>query len=234
MKTRLMTIVTLIALVFAINTKADNVERDVPSFSEISLRVPAKLHVEQGKTQSVEIVAKSSTLEELITEVKGRELIIRFSAKNYLWKDFTPGKIEIFITVPEVNALSVSGSGDIINDGPIETRILDLAVSGSGDILLDDLKAERVKASISGSGNIRISGNGTAEDLSVNSSGSGNFKGIDFNAQDVKVKLAGSGNAEVSAVKNLNVRAAGSGNVTYKGNPLIDQSVVGSGRVKAY
>jgi hypothetical protein len=234
MKTKLITLVTVIALFVSLNARAENVERDVPSFSEISLRVPATLHVEQGKTQSVEIVAKSSTLEEMITEVKGRELIIRFAAKNYLWKDFTPGKIEIFITVPEVNALSVSGSGKIINDGAIESRILDLSVSGSGDILLDDLKSERVKVAISGSGNVELSGDGTAEDLSVNSSGSGNFKGIGFKTQDVKVKLAGSGNAEVSAEKNLNIRTAGSGNVTYKGNPMIDQSIVGSGQVKEY
>ena len=232
MKTRLITIATILALFVTIAASAENEEREVPSFSEISLRVPAKLHVEQGETQSVEVVAKSSTLEELITEVKGRELVIRFAAKNYLWKSFTPGKIEIFITVPEINALSISGSGNIINDGPVESRILDLSVSGSGDIVLDDLKSNRVKVAISGSGSVELSGDDTAEDLSINASGSGNFKGIGFMAQDVKVKLAGSGNAEVSAEKNLNVRAAGSGNVTYKGNPLVDQSIVGSGQVK--
>ena len=234
MKTTRITFTAILAFLMTMVANADNVEREVASFSEISLRVPAKLYVEQGEKQSVEIVAKSSTLDELITEVKGRELIIRFAAKNYIFKDFTPGKIEIFVTVPEVNALSLSGSGDIINDGPIESRILDLAVSGSGDIVLDDLKSERVKVAISGSGNVKLAGDGIADDLSINTSGSGNFKGIGFKAQDIKVKLAGSGNAEVAAEKSLNVRTAGSGNVLYKGNPLIDQSIVGSGQVKEY
>lgn len=234
MKTQLMIFATIIALFVSVRAKADTEFRELPSFSEISVRIPANVYVEQGSEQSVEIVAKASTMEEIITEVKGRELIIRFAAKNYLFKTFTPGKIEIYITVPEIGALSLSGSGNIENDGPIESRILDLSVSGSGDILLNDLNANRVKATISGSGNIKIEGDGTADDLSVNLSGSGNFKGIGFETTDVLVKIAGSGSADVHAVKNMNVRIAGSGNVTYKGNPLVDQGIVGSGRVKEY
>ncbi|HNX90131.1 MAG TPA: hypothetical protein PKH58_13730 [Paludibacteraceae bacterium] len=36
----------------------------------------------------------------------------------------------------------------------------------------------------------------------------------------------------IEAVKTLYVRIAGSGNVMYKGNPQIDQSIAGSGKVK--
>jgi len=235
MKTKLTVILTLIAVVFCFQgVRAAEENREVAAFSEISLRVPAKLYVKQGKTQSVEIVAKESALEEIITEVKDRELVIRFPGKNYLWKDFTPGKIEIFITVPEVNALSVSGSGDIINDGEINSRIIELEISGSGRMFLKDLTAERVKASISGSGDMELAGPGKSVDLSVLISGSGNFKGLDFPAEDVNVKIAGSGDAFVQAVNSLKVRAAGSGDVKYKGNPSIDQSIVGSGKVSEY
>ncbi len=235
MKTKLIALITLIAMVCtAITAKAESEERNVSAFTEISLRIPAKLHLEQGKKQHIEIVAKSSTLEDIITDVKGSELIIKFPKKNYFWKDFKPGTIDIFVTIPEIDALAVSGSGDIIGDGDIDSRILNLAVSGSGDITLPDLKAERVKASISGSGDIEIGGNGTAEDLSIAISGSGDFKGADFEASDVVVKIAGSGDVFVHAEQNLNVRVAGSGDVRYKGNPRIDKSVAGSGSVKRY
>ncbi|MGQ8337249.1 head GIN domain-containing protein [Sunxiuqinia sp. A32] len=235
MKTKLITLITLLAfLTISYQVKAESDEREVEAFTEISLRIPAKLHLDQGKKQYVEVVAKSSVLEEIITEVKGRELIIRFATKNYFWKDFNPGQIDIFITIPEIDGLALSGSGDIVSEGDIESRILNLAVSGSGDIYLPDLKAERVKAAISGSGDIEISGNGTADDLSVNISGSGDFKGIDFEARDVSVRIAGSGNANVHTTENLSVKVAGSGDVKYKGNPRIDQSVVGSGKVREY
>ena len=211
---------------------AENEEREVTTFSEISLRIPGKLYIEQGNTQSVKIEAKSSTLEEIITEVRGRQLTIRFKSKNYLFKSFNPGKIEIHITVPEIDGLSVSGSGDIIAEDEIATRILDLAVSGSGDITLDKLKAERVKSSISGSGDIIISDGGIAEDFSVSISGSGDVKASGFEAKDVMVRIAGSGNCSITSNGSIKARVAGSGSVYYKGNPNIDSSVAGSGEVK--
>lgn len=232
MKTQSLFLSILFLMVITANkVNAEEEERNVPSFSEISLRIPAKLHVEQGKKQTIEIVAKSSTLEDIVTEVKNRQLIIRFPAKNYLWKNLQPGKIEIFITVPEIDGLSVSGSGDIVAEN-VKTRILDLAVSGSGDILIENLETERLKVAISGSGDIIIEEGGPAEDISVAISGSGDFKAREFEAKDVNVKLAGSGNCTITSNGSLKARIAGSGSVFYKGNPNIDSSVAGSGAVK--
>lgn len=224
-------LVSLLFIGLNVASAADET-REVAAFSEISLRIPAKVHLEQGSKQSIEISGKESTLEQIVTEVKDRQLIIRFTTKNMLWKEFETGKIEIFITVPEITALTVSGSGDIINEGPIDARILSLTCSGSGTINLSDLKSERLKATVSGSGNIAVGGKQSAADLSVNLSGSGNFRGGDFEAKDVSVRISGSGGADVHCTNSLIARVAGSGNVRYKGNPRIDQSIAGSGNVK--
>jgi hypothetical protein len=234
MKTKLATAFILFAFILiGMQVQAEEQTRKVDPFSEISLRIGAKVHLEQGAKQNLEIVAKSSTLDEIITEVKDGKLIIRFPNKDYFWKTFQPGEITIYITTPEINGLGVSGSGDIIAENEIKTKILDLGVSGSGNIRLSELSAERVKSSISGSGDIVLAGKAAAQDLSVAISGSGNFKGFDFSADDVSVKIAGSGNVDVEANKNLFVRLAGSGNVTYKGRPMIDQSIAGSGKVRS-
>jgi hypothetical protein len=210
---------------------AKNVEREVATFSEVALRIPAIVHIEQGETQRIEIVAKSTTVKEIITEVKGRTLNIKFPNERYFWKKFEPGKIEIFITVPEIDGLSVSGSGDIVAD-EIDTRILELAVSGSGDIVIDELKTKRVSCTISGSGDITIKDGGVADDFSVSISGSGDVKAIGFEASDVVVRVSGSGNCSIASNGSIKARVAGSGNINYKGNPSIDSSVAGSGRVK--
>lgn len=216
----------------ALTVNADEQTRKVEPFTEISLRISANVHLEQGDKQNLEIVAKASTLEQIITEVKDGKLIIRFPSKNLFWNDFRPGEITIYITTPEINALNVSGSGDIVAEDGIKTKALDLSVSGSGNINLSELAAEQVKTAISGSGNIILSGKQTAQDLSVAISGSGNFKGMDYSAKDVSVKISGSGDASVEAKDNLYIRLVGSGNVTYKGKPAIDQSTTGSGTVK--
>ena len=233
MRTKLATAIILIAFILTgIQVQAEEQNRKVDPFTEISLRIGAKVHLEQGAKQNLEIVAKSSTLDEIVTEVKDGKLIIRFPNKDYFWKTFQPGEITIYITTPEIDGLGISGSGDIIAENDIKTKILDLGVSGSGNIRLSELSAERVKATISGSGDIVLAGKAAAQDLSVAISGSGNFKGFDYSADDVSVKIAGSGNVDVEANKNLYVRLAGSGNVTYKGNPMIDQSIAGSGKVR--
>lgn len=234
MKTKLAAAFILFAFILiGIQVQAEEQNRKVDPFSEISLRISAKVHLEQGAKQNLEIVAKSSTLDEIITEVKDGKLIIRFPNKDYFWKTFQPGEITIYITTPEINGLGISGSGDIIAENEIKTKILDLGVSGSGNIRLSELSAERVKSSISGSGDIVLAGKEAAQDLSVAISGSGNFKGMNFSADDVSIKVAGSGNVDIEANKNLFVRLAGSGNVTYKGRPMIDQSIAGSGKVRS-
>jgi hypothetical protein len=233
MKTKLAATLILFAFILTgIQVQAEEQTRKVDPFTEISLRIGAKVHLKQGAKQNLEIVAKSSTLEEIVTEVKEGKLIIRFPNKDYFWKTFQPGEITIYITTPEINGLGVSGSGDIIAENEIKTKILDLGVSGSGNIRLSELSAERVKTAISGSGDIDLAGKEAAQDLSIAISGSGNFKGFDFSADDVSIKIAGSGNVDVEANKNLFVRLAGSGNVTYKGKPMIDQSIAGSGKVR--
>lgn len=218
-------------LFMASTVQAEDEIRDVSSFSEISLRIPATVHLEQGSPQSVRIEAKQSTLEDIITEVNGSKLIIRFPGKSIFQRNYKPGKIDIYITVPDVNGLGVSGSGDILAD-EIKARIIDLAVSGSGNIEIDDLTSDKVKGAISGSGNIQIEGDGVANELSVSISGSGNFKAEEFEAEDVTVSTSGSGNCTVRSNGSVKARIAGSGSVYYKGNPTVDASVAGSGRVK--
>lgn len=233
MKTRFATSFILLALVFtAFHVQADDQTRKLEAFTEISLRIAAKVHLEQGDKQSVEVIAKPSTLDELITEVKDGKLIIRFPTKDFFWKTFQPGEITINITVPVISGLGISGSGDIIAEDHIMTKSLDMAVSGSGNIRFSDLAAERVKAAISGSGDIVLAGKTAAQDLSIAILGSGNLKALDFSADDVTAKVSGSGNVSIGANKNLYIRLAGSGNVTYKGKPMIDQSIAGSGKVK--
>jgi hypothetical protein len=231
MKTRIVAVL-FVLFVAVLQAKAEEQTRTVEPFSEISLRINAKLHLEQGAKQNLEIVAKSSTLEKIITEVKSGKLIIRFPNQDFFWKSFQPGEIVIYITTPEIKELGVSGSGDIIADETITTNSLDLGISGSGNIKMKDLVARQVKSVISGSGNIFLAGNSASQDFSVVISGSGSLKALDYSADDVSVKTSGSGNVDIGANKNLYVRLVGSGNVTYKGNPALDQSITGSGKVK--
>ncbi len=234
MKTKIISLTLLLIGILVINPAfADNEKRDVSSFSKISLRVPGKLYVTQGNSQSIRIEAKSETLERIITEVRNDALVIRFPKENNFWNRFKPGEITIHVTCPDIEGLAVSGSGDIYAEDDIKTDDINLAISGSGDIKIKELIAESVKASISGSGDITILGGGTADELSISISGSGDVKTSHFEAEDVEIRVSGSGDTSVNATKTLKVKVAGSGDVYYRGNPQINSSVAGSGSIKS-
>lgn len=231
MKNKILFFTILIVGFFVANPVLAKEEiREVAAFSKIALKISAKVHLEQGDNQSIRVVADSETLEQIITEVKDRTLSIRFP-NTYIFKKWNPGKIEIYITVPGVDALNVSGSGDIISE-EINSRILDLLVSGSGNINIEQLTSEQISASVSGSGNISIKGSKVAEELKSRISGSGNIDASEFEAKNVDVQTLGSGNCSVMSNGSIKARIAGSGNVYYSGNPAIDSSVSGSGKVK--
>jgi hypothetical protein len=233
MNTKLRFLMLVIAVViFNVASFADNEERKVPSFTEISMRVPGKLYIQQGEVQKVTIDAKSSTLKDIITEVNGRALIIRFPAKNYLWRNFDPGSIIINVTIPEITGLTVSGSGDIIGEGALSSLIMDVVISGSGNINLSDLKVDRIKTIISGSGNISLKGSKVASEFTGTISGSGNIKAQNLEAENVKVTISGSGNCSVRSNGTCTVRIAGSGSFYYSGNPSVDSTIAGSGNVR--
>jgi len=231
MKTKL-TITALILIMFlSLSSYAQRQTRDVPAFTGISLRVSATVHLIQGDRQKVEIEARSSVLDELITEVSGRDLIIRFPTRTFFNRSFETGKIDIYITAPEINSLSISGSGDILAKGSWNARIMDLNVSGSGSIYIDQLNSERVKAVVSGSGDIVIKDGEKANEFSGTISGSGSIKASNYEAQHVTIRIAGSGNCNIHTNGSLNARIAGSGSVYYTGNPSLDTSIAGSGKV---
>lgn len=232
MKIRFITLITLLILSGTqLLVAQTSQKREVTAFTEIALKIGANVHVKQGNTQSVEMKGQASTLEKLITEVKDRKLVIRYPNDTWFNK-WNPGTVDIYITMPQIDALIISGSGSIVSEGKIESRILDVTISGSGDIKLDELKAEKVMATLSGSGNIHLFGKQNATELKAIISGSGNVRAIEFPADKVDIKISGSGNCWVNAVKNLEVKLAGSGNVVYRGNPAVDSTVAGSGKVK--
>ncbi|PIF05116.1 MAG: hypothetical protein CSA36_08420 [Draconibacterium sp.] len=209
---------------------AEKEERSLPSFSKIALRISANVYVEQGKKQEVRVEAQSSIIKDVITEVNGRTLIIRFPAK-FLFRNFNTGKINVYVTMPEIDGLTLSGSGDIYVD-KLETRILDLLVSGSGSLKIDNLSAERISAAISGSGGVNIYDGEKADELKISLSGSGDINALGIEAEEVRATIAGSGNSLVKSNGSLTARIVGSGNIFYEGNPYIESSIVGSGTVK--
>lgn len=183
-------------------------QRNVADFYNVSVSGSSKVYITQGNNFEVKIKAYENILPHLETKVLNGTLLI--GAKNNA--NISNDNSEVYIIMPSLNSVSVSGSASINSTGNF---------IGSGNF----------KASISGSGDITLGG-GTANNFQINISGSGHVKSFGFVTQQATVNIEGSGNAEITVLQNLNATINGSGNVYYKGNPpTVDSKISGGGQV---
>jgi Putative auto-transporter adhesin, head GIN domain len=202
--------------------------RDVKGFTSVGFSIAGNLYIKIGPQFSVELEGEKGDLEEVITELSGNRLQI----KHENWRFNFREKVNVYITMPEINGLGVSGSGKAEIVDAVKSEGLDLSVSGSGNLYTSALTVEDLDCSISGSGNIKL-GEGSVTNADVSISGSGNFSGAMVKCEKMEVHVSGSGNCACQVTGSLKASVSGSGNVTYKGNPRIDARVSGSGRVRS-
>ena len=199
-------------------------QREVEGFNKISLGINAKLILTQEENFFVRVDAQSNILELLETDVQGKTLKI-----GYGFNCVSEAKdIKIHISMPEIEEIDVSGSGQVICPQRFKTRNIGLIVSGSGGIMID-LAASEIETEVSGSGKIDVSGK--AKKLNCEISGSGSLYAFNLRATDTRVKISGSGDAKVYPLSTLDARINGSGSVYYKGEPEIRTDINGSGQV---
>lgn len=202
--------------------------RDVPAFTKLSLSTAAKVHLTQGNTQRVELKGSEDALKDVETEVRGGHLIIKRESSWFSWSD--SDDLDVYITMPKIDELNVSGSGKVEGTNKFETSDLEISVSGSGSVDIET-NTKDLDLSISGSGKIELEGSASHADISI--SGSGSLEAEDLKAVSYKIIISGSGSCTVNAEKSIDASISGSGSVYYKGNPAnINSSTSGSGRIK--
>lgn len=224
--------------------------RNVSTFTRISYRVPGKLYLRQGSPQKVELEGDADVLSEIETDVDGGKLVI--GVKGKWWNGNWGGekRITVYITVENIDGLSVSGSGDLIAETKINANDLDLNVSGSGSLRAEVNAKGDVEADVSGSGRIEakvrcrnlsssISGSGKVEiDTEVASktrigiSGSGRFIARG-STNEIRTSISGSGKilAADLVAEICEVRISGSGDIEINVQKELDATISGSGSV---
>lgn len=229
-----MTMKTLITflLIFGIvlSTEAQRRTVDVGNFTELSLGIPGNLYLKQGSSTKVEIECDDDDFDEIEFKMSGDRLSISKEGK-WNWRDgWRNSDVTIYVTMKEIEKLSVSGSGNMEGKGTLNVDDIELAVSGSGDMELD-LQGDELDARISGSGSIRLSG--SAEDASARISGSGRVKAEDMTVASFEARISGSGSCYITVTDEIEASISGSGSVYYDGNPdRVISNSSGSGKVR--
>ncbi len=241
-------ILTLAISPFFANAQKREV-RNVDNFTKINFAFPGKLYLKQGSHQKVELEGDQSVLDEVETKVDNGRLRIGKEGKWSNWS-FGDRKITAYVTVPNINAVSVSGSGDIIGQNTIRTNDIDLNVSGSGSLTIEVEARGDVEADVSGAGDMELKGHFTSFESDISGSGkvilsatidnsaefgiSGSGKiEASGKANFVKADISGSGKVLAAdlTTNRCEVRISGSGDGEINVTDELDANISGSGSV---
>ncbi len=198
-------------------------KRSVGPFSKIRIRSFAHIEIVQADEESVVIEALPVSQNLIKAEVAGDILLLSYKWQAYLW----PRRFNAYLKVKNLEGIYFEGAGDVKTE-LINADKIQINISGSGRV---DAKFEMrdLDVSIAGSGSVLLEGKTEKENIRI--SGSGSFNAEDFKAAECTINISGAGSVKVDVEKKLDVMVSGSGNVAYRGNPQINQQIMGSGKV---
>lgn len=191
-----------------------------------------EVYVIEADTFGVEVVAQENLLPVIETYVSGGNLIIE--TKNYNCYR-SSSAVEIYISLPELDLLRLSGSGKIRADVAASPEV-EISNSGSGYMEVDSVFAESYLVSNSGSGHI------TLEEVRVNEadmiqSGSGTIAGgVLSGTADLRIRHSSSGRIFATLLDGtaVDVILSGSGKIELEGEAVLaEYSLNSSGRLDA-
>jgi|WetSurMetagenome_2_1015567.scaffolds.fasta_scaffold01032_12 hypothetical protein len=202
--------------------------RDAKDFDEVSFSLSGEIYITIGNEYKVVLEGDKEDINEVETKVMGHNLEIK---RKDSWGHFVETKVNAYITLPAIKAFSIAGSAKGFFNDPLKADKFDLSIAGSGKVYFKDVEMNYFNSSIAGSGRVEISGKGGIKEADLSISGSGTYIATDAVIETMKISIAGSGKCECNVTGFIKGSIAGSGNILYTGNPKIDASVFGSGRI---
>ncbi len=179
--------------------------RDVNGFDEVDLNGVGSLSIRQTGSESLTVEAEEDVLPKIKTKVVDERLIIGPEPNTNIR---TTKPINYELTVEDLHALGLSGSGDIDAEA---------------------INTDTLKIDVGGSGAIKTSGTADIQEIKV--SGSGDYRAEDLESKQAEIDVKGSGSAIVNVSDALDAKVSGAGSVEYIGNPTVEKEVSGAGRV---
>lgn len=188
--------------------------REVGHFRAVASSLPANVYYVHADKQEVRVESTEELAPKVLTTVEDEILTLKLEPGRY------PKLIlRVIVSSPDIEKLSVSGSGNLIHEGVLRTSgSLALKVSGSGDIRTGEIKSRDFTAQCSGSGSIRV-GELACDDFDGKVSGSGSLNMGSISCEGFEVSVGGSGDIfinDLTTRESASVRVSGSGNVRLK------------------
>lgn len=179
-------------------------KREVASFTSISSEGAFTIEVTCGKPVSLEVEGDDNVLEFVTSDV-GNNILRLKNTKNFS----TNEPVKFRISVPNLEGLSVNGAGRIDIKG---------------------MNNEKFEIDANGAPTIVVAGNTKVIDVGAN--GAGKIDTTKLQAARGVVEANGATRIDLEVSDQLDATVNGPSTVTYKGDPVVNKTVRGPGKIE--
>jgi len=180
--------------------------RELPEFTGIDVGGAFDVYIQQGEEQSVVVETETKYIEKIFTKVEND--ILKISSKSIK----SPSKLNIYISIPKLDLLWVSGAADVQSQGQFNVEKLKVECSGASSLDLE-LTAQQLDIIASGASDIALSGN--AGTVNARASGAASIDCSKLIAADAKADASGAADIDVTASNNIIIKTSGAGTVNH-------------------
>jgi phage shock protein PspC (stress-responsive transcriptional regulator) len=191
-------------------------ETGMENFDAIDIRGLAEVRIQQGNTFAVKLDGPQELRDRYDISVVGQTLIIDYDDdRRFFWKgkSIKDNKVKIWISMPALRDLEMSGAGDVNLEGFKEDE-LDIELSGAVS-LTGEFNAQNLTLDITGASSADIKGQG--EFLEADITGASSLRGFGFEVRKAIVEAHGASNAKVFATESVEISKGMASSVSTKG-----------------
>jgi VCBS repeat-containing protein len=206
-------------------------DRNLAGFTSINVSNAFDVYISQGTEDAVGVSADSQDATKNIkTHVSGGVLYISFENKG--WWNWKNNKLKAYVTVKNLEKLTVSGACNVSFVDAITSNNLHISVSGASDIK-GSVKVNSLKVGASGASNISLSGKATNTDFNV--SGACSIKSLDLVTDNSTIVASGASNVKLTINQYLKANISGASDIRYKGTvSRFETRTSGASDIKPY
>jgi hypothetical protein len=187
--------------------------RNVDEFRGVRVTSGMNVHLIQGETRKVVVVADAN-LHELI-ETKVEDGILEVRALANIWK---AEEKKVMVTTPDITEISGTAGSNIYSDNKLIAG--KIVIKGSaGSNLHIDLDGGNAEVSANSGSNINLKG--SIKELIIRTSSGANIKAGDVQVTKCEAHASSGGNMWISVQNELDANASSGGNIFYIGTPPV-------------
>lgn len=193
------------------NGKVSSEYKEIKPFRYIKLNGVFSVVLKQGEKEALRIDTDENIQSYIVSTVVNDTLILTMKENVSIDK---MKKIEVFITVNNLERLENRGVGELTCDGVLKLNELNVICEGVGATALN-LHADKLTIDSKVVGSLTLKG--TVTNAVINHSGMGIIDAFDLKTESMNLTADGVGAANIFASKQLKINASGLGNINYKG-----------------